>query len=128
MIADILLVLASFLITSKLYQGAALPAIAKYQSPFMVFVILFLTVSFIFNKYELRKVIKFLPMLSTYAKALLITAGISGLAIYFFQLGHYSRFIILGTMLGIAILEFLWIALFQVIQQLFMKRNKNTLQ
>jgi hypothetical protein len=122
MVADIMIMLASFLLTIRYYPGPALPAIEKYQSPFVFFVVLFLTVSFIFNKYEYKKDMKFLPMLSTYAKALLITAGISALALLLFQLGHYSRSIIFGTILGIAVLEFLWLAFYQAI---FYSINKN---
>ena len=115
MVADMMIVLASFLVTVKYYPGPALPAIEKYQSPFIVFVILFLIISFIFNKYEFRKDEKYLPMLITYAKALLITAGISALALFIFQLGDYSRYIVLGTILGIAVLESIWLALCQAI-------------
>jgi ABC-type transport system involved in cytochrome c biogenesis permease subunit len=113
MIADLLIVIASFLIISELYHGTPEVVLDKYQSPFIVFVILFLIISFIFNKYENLKSRGFFKMLNLYAKALFYTAGISALAIYLLQLSYYSRFIIFGTMLCIAILEFLWIAAFQ---------------
>jgi hypothetical protein len=113
MIADLLIVIASFLIISKIYQGPVEVVFEKYQSPFIFFVILFLIISFIFNKYENQKSRGFFLMLNLYAKALFYTAGISALAIYLLQLSYYSRFIIFGTMLSIAILEFLWIAAFQ---------------
>jgi hypothetical protein len=65
-------------------------------------------------------------MLKTYFKALLVITGISGMALFLFQMGHYSRFIVLGTILGIAVLETLWLALCQAIFYTYSKtRDSN---
>jgi hypothetical protein len=112
-VADMLSLLSSFILVSSLYPGPIERVLEKYQSPFIFFTILFLIISFIFNKYEDGKRRSFLKMLNIYAKALFYTAAISALAIYLFQLSYYSRFVIFGTMLGIAMFEFLWILIYQ---------------
>jgi len=127
-IADMIALLASFLLVSSYHPAPIESVIIKYQSPFIFFIILFLIISFIFNKYDAAKNRGFLAMLNIYAKALFYTAAISALAIYLFQLSFYSRTIIFGTMLGIAIFEFLWISIYQVFTLVrigFMRRGKN---
>jgi hypothetical protein len=112
-VADMVALLASFLLVSSYYPAPIERVIEKYQSPFIFFIIVFLIISFIFNKYDAAKNRKFPAMLNIYAKSLFYTAAISALAIYLLQLSYYSRFIIFGTMLGIAIFEFLWILIYQ---------------
>jgi hypothetical protein len=126
LIADLVIVLSSFLIVSSLYPAPVGDVITRYQSPFIVFVIFFLIVSFFFNKYENDSKRTFMFTLKLYAQAFIFTIGISLLAMYLFQLTYYSRLIILGTMLGIVLLEFVWIALFQTVQHLFFRRNKTS--
>ena len=113
LIADMVIVLAAFLLASHLYKGPVDLVIDRYQLPFIVFLTIFLITSFWLNKYEHDKEMRFFSMLNMYAKALFYTAGITVLAMYMFQLTHFSRLIILGTMLGIAVLEFLWISVYQ---------------
>ncbi|MBE0664171.1 MAG: hypothetical protein IH597_17070 [Bacteroidales bacterium] len=126
LIADLVIVLSSFIIVSGLYPAPVEDVITRYQSPFIFFVILFLIVSFFFNKYENDRSRTFLFTLKLYAQAFISTISISLLAMYLLQLTYYSRLIILGTMLGIAVLEFVWIALFQTVQYLFFRRNKTS--
>jgi hypothetical protein len=124
LLADLVILLSSFIIVSSFYPAPVEDVITRYQSPFTVFVILFLIISFIVNKYENDRSRTFLFTLRLYAQAFIYTIGISLLAMYLFQLTYYSRLIILGTMLGIAVLEFVWIALFQAVHHLFFRRNK----
>jgi lipopolysaccharide/colanic/teichoic acid biosynthesis glycosyltransferase len=113
LLADLIIVLLAFIIVSAIYQGPVDFVVDRYQTPFIIFLSLFLVISFWFNKYEHDKEMKFGAMFNLYAKALFYTAGISGLAMYLFQLTFYSRLIILGTMLGIGILEFIYISIYQ---------------
>lgn len=113
LIADMIIVLAAFVAAGYLYKGPVDLVIDRYQTPFIVFLTIFLIVSFWHNKYEQDKTVGFRTMINMYAKALFYTAGITVLAMYLFQLTYYSRLIILGTMLGIAMLEFFWIAVYQ---------------
>lgn len=113
LIADLLIVMLAFLIISTFYQGPVDLVVDKYQSPFIVFLTIFLIISFWLNKYEHDKSRGYIAMLNLYAKALFYTAGITVLAMYLLQLTYYSRFIILGTMLGIFVLEFFWVSLYQ---------------
>jgi hypothetical protein len=124
MIVDMIIVLASFLLVSSIYPAPTEDVITRYQSPFLVFVILFLIISFSFNKYEHISSRTFITKLKLYAQAFMFTIGISLLAMYLFQLTYYSRLIILGTMLGIAILEFIWIALSHSFQQIFLNKKQ----
>jgi uncharacterized membrane protein len=128
MIADMFIVLASFLITSNIYQAPIEEVFVRYQSPLIIFVILFLIISFLFNKYEETTGRGFKKMLNLYAKSLFYTIAISVLAMYLFGFTYYSRMIILGTMLGIAVLEFIWIALYQLVLKMkksFRNSNQN---
>jgi len=113
LIADMVIVALSFLIAGTFYKGPIDLVIDRYQSPFVVFLTIFLIISFWLNKYEQNTSFGFFTMLNVYAKAIFYTAGITALSMYLFQLTYYSRFIILGTMLGIAILEFVWISIYQ---------------
>jgi hypothetical protein len=124
MIADLVIVLASFLLVSSIYPAPTEEVITRYQSPFLVFVILFLIISFSYNKYENISSRTLVTKLKLYAQAFMFTIGISLLGMYLFQLTYYSRLIILGTMLGIAVLEFAWIVLFQTFRHLFFRHNK----
>jgi hypothetical protein len=113
LIADMVIVLAAFILISSFYKGPVETVVDKYQTPLIVFILIFLIISFWFNKYEQVKSIGFQAMLNVYFKTLFYSAGISILAMYLFQLTYYSRFIILGTILGIAVLEFMWISVYQ---------------
>lgn len=113
LIADMVIVALAFLIAGAFYSGPIDLVIDRYQSPFVVFLTIFLIISFWLNKYEHNTSVGYLAMLNLYAKALFYTAGITALSMYLFQLTYYSRFIILGTMLGIAVLEFVWISVYQ---------------
>ena len=124
LIADMIIVLGSFLLVSSIYPAPTGEVISRYQSPFLVFVILFLIISFSFNKYENISSRTLVTKLKLYAQAFMFTIGISLLAMYLFQFTYYSRLIILGTMLGIAVLEFVWIVLFQTFRHLFFRHNK----
>lgn len=124
MIADMIILLASFLLVSSIYPAPTEEVVVRYQSPFLVFVILFLIISFSFNKYENISSRTLLSRIKLYAQAFMFTMVISLLAMYLFQLTYYSRLIILGTMLGIAVFEFIWIVLFHAFQHLFFKRKQ----
>lgn len=124
LLADLIIVVSSFLIVSGFYPAPVEEVITRYQSPFIVFVILFLIVSFIVNKYENDRSRTLIITLKLYAQAFIYTIAISLLAVYLFQLTYYSRLIILGTMLGIAVLEFVWIVLFHAFRHLFFRRDK----
>ena len=124
MIADMIIVLGSFLLVSSTYPAPTEEVISRYQSPLLIFVILFLIISFSFNKYENISSRTLVTKLKLYAQAFMFTIGISLLAMYLFQFTYYSRLIILGTMLGIAVLEFVWIVLFQTFRHLFFRHNK----
>lgn len=126
LLADLIIVLSSFFIVSSIYPAPVEEVISRYQSPFIVFIILFLIVSFIFNKYENDRSRTFFMTLKLYTQAFLYTICISLLALYLFRFTYYSRLIILGTMFGIAFLEFVWIAMFQVIRHLLDKRKRKT--
>lgn len=116
LIADLLIVMLAFLIVGTFYQGPVDLVVDKYQSPFVVFIAIFLIISFWLNKYEHDKSRGYITMLNLYAKALFYTAGIAVLAMYLLQLTFYSRFIILGTLLGIFLLEFFWVSIYQAIR------------
>lgn len=116
LIADMVIVALAFIIVGKFYQGPIDTVIDKYQTPFIVFLTIFLIISFWLNKYEHIQSMGYAAMLNLYAKALFYTAGITVLAMYLLQLTYFSRFIILGTMLGIFILEFFWVSLYQAIR------------
>lgn len=115
-IADMVILAVSFTVTATIYQGPIDAVIYKYQIPFVIFLFVFLAMSFWLNKYEYNKSMGYVSMLNLYAKALFYTAGISVIAMYLFQFTYYSRFIILGTMLGIFTLEFFWVSFYQAIR------------
>lgn len=124
LIADLITVLSSFLFVSSIYPAPVEDVITRYQSPFIIFVILFLIVSFFVNKYENDRSRSLKIKFKIYAQAFLYTIGISLLAMYLFQFTYYSRLIILGTMLGIAILEFVWITVFHAFQHIFFSKKQ----
>lgn len=128
LIADLVIVALASIIVGKFYQGAIDLVIDKYQIPFIVFLTIFLIISFWLNKYEHIQSMGYVAMLNLYAKALFYTAGITVLAMYLLQLTYYSRFIILGTMLGIFILEFFWVSLYQAIRMAVLIPEKQDIE
>jgi hypothetical protein len=126
--ADMLIVIAAFLIVSTIYRGPVDNVIDRYQSPFIVFVILFLIISFWFNKYENVVGSSFQKKLALYGKALFYTTGISVMAMYLLQFTYYSRTIILGTILGIGILEFLWVTIYQAFRYAILIPEKQEIE
>jgi len=128
LIADMVIVALAFIIVGKFYQGPIDTVIDKYQTPFIVFLTIFLIISFWLNKYEHIQSMGYAAMLNLYAKALFYTAGITVLAMYLLQLTYFSRFIILGTMLGIFILEFFWVSLYQAIRMAVLIPEKQDME
>jgi lipopolysaccharide/colanic/teichoic acid biosynthesis glycosyltransferase len=116
LIADMGMVLFSFLFVSKMYSGPIMPVLERYQGSFMAFLILFLIISFWFNKYEYDKSLSYTAMLKRYAKAMFYTTGIISIMMYFFQYTYFSRFMIFGTLTGIFVLEFMWISAYQAVR------------
>jgi len=113
LIADMVIVALGFFIASTFHRSSYDMILDQYQLPFVVFLTIFLIISFWLNKYEHNTSVGFFTMLNVYAKSLFYTAGITVLSMYLFQLTYYSRLIIFGTMLAIAILELMWVSIYQ---------------
>ena len=109
---DIISLLAAFLFASYL-KGSGFRSYAWiYIDPFAFFSFLLVTVSLFRGKYGNYHRISFIKAIQLYFTTLFIVFSASTSIIYFFKLDEYSRFMVLGTVLIFAGLEFLWLSVY----------------
>jgi lipopolysaccharide/colanic/teichoic acid biosynthesis glycosyltransferase len=102
---DILLVLLSFLFFIWIKPASRTYYLPLYYRPFLIFLVIWLVVSWIIGKYDLIKIKKPKDIYAyTFISNITITGIITSL-IYFNNLFSYSRLIVFGTIILSTILE-----------------------
>lgn len=96
-ISDLLLVTASFALCVWLKPGASTSYYTGYFHSFLLFLFIWMIISFAMEKYNFRVVTTWLMFLKKILIANLIIFFIITSMMYLFQSFNYSRFIVLGT-------------------------------
>jgi len=91
----------------------------QYIKPFLGFAVTWLIVSFVGDKYNIRKFNKFINLLYSIIRVDFIVIGMVLIAMYAFGRFEYSRLIVFGTILLSCSLEILFVAFY-----FFRKKNK----
>lgn len=119
---DILIVSFSFLILAWYKPDTVRIVLPKYINPFIVFIIIWVTVSFIMGKYNLLSFKKAFHMIITLSIINFIVISSVAILLFALKLSAYSRIIVFGTSFLSYLIEIL---AFNVIYSLLQKSNPN---
>jgi len=121
-IADILIVVFAFLFVAKIRTGTRI-IIARYWRSLIPFTLIWIGSGIWGLKYTLRTVKDGTDLLRRIIKCDVVAVMLLFVAMYIFNRFYYSRYIVLGTILGVAAIEiFVFIGVFYALR--FHKENK----
>jgi lipopolysaccharide/colanic/teichoic acid biosynthesis glycosyltransferase len=100
-LSDLIIVITSFILCVWLKPGSSSTYFINYSGSFLLFLVIWIIVSFSLNKYNLKSLIKPGLFLKNVTITNLMIFFIITSMMYMFQSFKYSRFIVLGTV-GIA--------------------------
>jgi len=107
---DILVVFGAFLINVWIKPASKRVYLPKYFEPFLIFLVIWVVISYISKKYNLPKR---LSLIKSYTYVLFTNIVITAIIIsmmYYFNLFHYSRLIVFGTILISTLAEFILVS------------------
>ena len=105
---DSLIVLSSFLFFIWLKPASKRIYLPQYSLPFIGFLVLWIILSVTFDKYNFRSKTTLKQYFSPVLKTSVTSLAITLLLIFIFDLLHYSRLIVLGTIILVTFLELLF--------------------
>lgn len=121
-LTDILIVSFSFLIFAWYKPATVRLILPRYLGPFIVFAIIWVTVSFIMGKYNLLSFKKAFHMVITLSIINFIVISIVTILLFALKLSTYSRLMVFGTSFLSYLIE---IIVFKIIYSLLQKFNHN---
>jgi len=119
---DILIVIFSFLIFAWYKPATIHTVIPRHINPFIIFIIIWVTVSYIMGKYNLLSFKKAFHMIITLSIINFIIISIVSILLFALKLTVYSRIIVFGTSFLSYLIE---MVTFNVIYSLLQKLNPN---
>ena len=96
---DLILVILAFLFVIKVKSGTLSNHLPRYQYSFLVFLGLWLIISWLFKKYYFREYDKFARAFWPIIYSNLVILGTITILMYFLRIAYFSRGIVLGTIL-----------------------------
>ncbi len=108
LIFDIIIILISFFFFIWLKPGTLTNYLPNYSNPFLLFAVIWLLVSLLLAKFDLKKHEKFQMFLVTIIRCNFFVLIIILLLMFSFHRFQFSRFIVLGTLGLSTLLEFLF--------------------
>lgn len=115
-IFDIILIFISFLSISYLKNEPFHNVIEKYFTYFLFYTFIFVSISLLYNKYEKKKNLKISDVIKRYFNSWTFSSLIGLSLVYIIRIDFTSRFVIIGVLLLILILEFIWLSIYASIQ------------
>ncbi|MBI4647660.1 MAG: hypothetical protein HY738_14000, partial [Bacteroidia bacterium] len=103
---DILVVFISFIIFIWIKPASRRIYLPKYIIPAIILLVLWLIISVIFKKYKIEEYFNRRKIFISILACNFSIFGFSSLFLYIFQLGYFSRLIVLGTFILPTIIEF----------------------
>jgi len=105
---DLLLVILSYLIILHIATSSARNYFNRYFYSFMIFLGIWLFVSWFFKKYAFHEYNRFDKIFRSVLVGNFVIAGTIGILMYFSRTAYYSRWVVFGTMLLATFFEFLF--------------------
>jgi hypothetical protein len=127
-IIDLLVVLASFVFCVWLKPGAGTAYFVDYSRSFLFFLLIWVSVSVIFEKYRLLVNALWVAGLKRILLINLIIFFLITSLMYIFQSFNYSRFIVLGTVGAATLVELTFGALFYLVSSTRVKYENSEFQ
>lgn len=115
-VLDILFIIAGFWISVELKNSTFEAYISSYAQALIVFCLIWIFVSLVFNKYEVSKV-KFFDNSRQIIISNLVILAITTVIIYLLRADRYSRFIVFGTVGFTTIIEFGFYSFWHVLKR-----------
>lgn len=112
LLVDLFLLISSFFVASLLKEGAFKNYIYTYYTPFITFSIVLLSISLCFQKYGNQEKSSYYKTIKRYIKSLFVAFSFGVICLFYFQLNEYSRFMVLGTVIILALLEVAWVSFY----------------
>lgn len=98
-IIDLLVVILSFLFAVWLKPGEGRPYLSRYFTSFLIFLGIWILISILFNKYQVREVRELRHIVYPILLSNGAIAGLIGMFLYTMNITYFSRFIVFGTIL-----------------------------
>ncbi|MDD2285211.1 MAG: hypothetical protein PHQ11_07410, partial [Paludibacter sp.] len=111
---DLVFVTISFLLLAWLKPGTRSVILPRYYGWFILFLSIWLVVSYFFTKYDPEKFSSFKQKVSSILLSNFIIVGLVTIAMYLFGSYEFSRFLFLGTVIITTIIEITGAALIYV--------------
>lgn len=105
---DILGVILTFCVIIYLKPGPFIVTLQQYYISFLLFLSIWLIVSFATDKYYLFNQGKFISSVKQIVTSNLLIMGIATTLMFLIRVDYYSRTVVFGTIIGSTIFEFLW--------------------
>jgi len=115
-ILDIVLVILAFLVCITNKPSTYAETIPAYSTALVIFLFIWVSSSFLFQKYKFSQNEPFNKLLITIIKSNIIAFGLVAIIMYLMRSSHYSRLIVLGTIGLTTMFELVFLFLKQMVK------------
>jgi lipopolysaccharide/colanic/teichoic acid biosynthesis glycosyltransferase len=115
-IIDLVIIIGSFFLTVWFKSGINLPYLERLFNSFLIFLTLWMVISFLFKKYDLPKEIVLKRKLGNLVLCNFIILGSVTFLMYLLRTADYSRTIVFGTILIASVIEIIAVNFYYFLQ------------